>query len=124
MIPLIFSLVLAQASELLVIDGKAKPPLVSIPCKTVAGETVCDKEKASGTLIDEINARLAVAKAIIAIRESERDEQTAQAAFLEAQQRKARAAAALEAAKRGLPGWYEGALLTEEFRIAPKPDKK
>jgi hypothetical protein len=66
--------------------------------------------------------RIAVAQAVIAIREAELDEKTAYAAYLEAQGRKAKAAAALEAAKQKLPGWKPGALLTPDFRIAE--DKK
>lgn len=122
MIPLIF-LLLAQTSNIQVRDVKPSDPVVSIPCKTVDGKQVCDQSKATGTLIQEFNARLEVAKAIIAIREAERDEHAAHVAFLEAQERKARAAAALEAAKRSLPGWHDGALLKEDFTIAPKKAK-
>lgn len=68
--------------------------------------------------------RIEVAQAVVAIREAERDEKAAYAVYLEAQARKAAAAAALEAAKRKLPGWYEGALLTPDFRIAPAPEAK
>ena len=67
--------------------------------------------------------RIEVAKAIIAIREAELDEKGAYAAYLEAQGRKAKAAAALEAAKQKLPGWKPGALLTPDFRIAEEPKK-
>ncbi len=70
------------------------------------------------------DARIEVAQAVIAIREAERDEKAAYAAYLEAQARKAVAAAALEAAKRKLPGWREGALLTPDFTIAPAPEVK
>ena len=71
----------------------------------------------------KLDPRLEVASAIIAIREAERDENAAYVKFLEAQARKAAAAAALEAAKRKLPGWREGALLTPEFTIAPEAKK-
>ena len=67
--------------------------------------------------------RIEVAQAIIAIREAELDEKGAYAAYLEAQGRKAKAAAALEAAKQKLPGWKPGALLTPDFRIAEEPKK-
>lgn len=68
--------------------------------------------------------RIAVAQAIIAIREAEIDEKGAYAAYLEAQGRKAKAAAALEAAKQKLPGWKPGALLTPDFCIAEEAKKQ
>ena len=68
--------------------------------------------------------RIAVARALIAVREAERDEEAAKVAYLEAGNRKARAAAAFEAAKRLLPGFREGALIDENFSIKAEEKKK
>ena len=93
-------------------------PVLSVPCVIIDEKTA----KCTPSPVDE--ARMEAAKAIIAIREAELDEKGAYAAYLEAQGRKAKAAAALEAAKQKLPGWKPGALLTPDFRIAEEPKKQ
>lgn len=68
--------------------------------------------------------RLIVAFYAVEALQAERDEAIAEGQRLAAQARKERAVAALEAAKKLLPGWYEGAPLSRDFTIAPKPKEE
>lgn len=133
---LLFAL-LAQASNVRIVDkpkpvgsegvirilspeeAKALDPILSVPCKIIDEKTA----KCAPSPVDA--ARIEVAQAVVAVLQAERAEALAERdsaaalnRYLNSQRDKFNAAAALEAAKKKLPGWKPGALLTPDFRIA------
>lgn len=67
--------------------------------------------------------RIEVAEAVVAVVGAELAEARAEAEYYKAKLRKITAAAELEARKKKLPGWKEGAQLAPDFSIAKEPKK-